>query len=141
MRNIMVATDGSEGAKRAVDVAIELAKGPGRTLSVVTVAIPLSAKEQREFARIEGDEADPSETLAQRNLHDARRQAEQAGIKPATKLAWGDPAEAIIKTIEREKVDAVVVGRRGHGQLAGLLLGSVSQKLCSLAPCAVIVVP
>ena len=35
----------------------------------------------------------------------------------------------------------LVVGRRGRGRLSGLLLGSVSQKVASLAPCIVIVVP
>jgi len=52
-----------------------------------------------------------------------------------------DPAEAIIEAARREHADAIIVGRRGRGQLAGLLLGSVSQKVVSLAPCTVIVVP
>jgi nucleotide-binding universal stress UspA family protein len=38
-------------------------------------------------------------------------------------------------------VEMLVVGRRERRQLAGLLLGSVSQKLVTLAPCIVIVVP
>jgi nucleotide-binding universal stress UspA family protein len=41
----------------------------------------------------------------------------------------------------RQKADILVIGRRGHSRLAGLLLGSVSQKLTSLAPCKVMVVP
>ncbi len=37
--------------------------------------------------------------------------------------------------------DTIVVGKRGLGTLTGLLVGSVTQKLVSLAPCTVIVVP
>ncbi len=142
MRTIMVATDGSDGANRAIDIAAELAKAVGGTLSIVTVGRTLSADEAKQFKRIEADAADPAEALAQRNLYDAERRARQAGMtSPKTILMWGDPAQAIIETIQREKADAIVVGRRGHGRLSGLLLGSVSQKLCSLAPCVVIVAP
>ena len=86
--------------------------------------------------------ANPAEIVAQRNLSEAEHRARRAGItSPKVNLVWGDPAQEIIDAIQREKVDAIVVGRRGHGRLSGLLLGSVSQKLTSLAPCVVIVVP
>jgi nucleotide-binding universal stress UspA family protein len=47
----------------------------------------------------------------------------------------------ILEAAGREKPDAIVVGKRGRGRLSSLLLGSVSQKLASLATVPVIVVP
>jgi nucleotide-binding universal stress UspA family protein len=61
------------------------------------------------------------------------------GVKLQT--GWGDPSETIIGNVRRHKADILVVGRRGRGRLSALLHGSVSQKLASLAPCAVMVVP
>lgn len=145
MRNIMVATDGSDAACRAVDIAAALAKALNGTLSIVTVGKALSVQEQRqfrEFTRIEGEAAQPAEALAERVLDEAKKRAADAGIgSPKGTIAWGDPGQAIIEAIQRENADAVVVGRRGHSPLAGLLLGSVSHKLVSLAPCVVIVAP
>jgi len=145
MQNVMVATDGSAGAGRAIDVAAQLAKAANAALSIVTVGRALSAEEQRQyrqFARIEGDSADAAQALAQQILFEAENRARTAGIAPAkTILVWGDPAHTLIETIAHDKPDAIVVGRRGHGPLASLLLGSVSQKLASLAPCVVIVAP
>lgn len=141
MRNILVATDGSDGATRAIDVAVELAKALSGTLSIVTVATAPGV-EERQFAQVEGDMIDATEAFAQRTLNEAAQRARQAGVtERKSSLLWGDPAQAIIETIKRERADAIVVGRRGRGQLSGLLLGSVSQKLCSLAPCVVIVAP
>ncbi len=62
MRNIMVATDGSDGANRAVNVAAELAKAASATLLIVTVARALSA-EEKQFMRIERDMAEPASRL------------------------------------------------------------------------------
>ena len=140
--NCLAAIDGSEAAWRALDVAIAMTKATGGTLAVITVGVAVTRREFVEFRRAEGDEADPSEVFAGRLLIEARERADRAIGKPArTLLRWGDPAEAIINAIAEERFDAIVVGRRGRGQLSGLLLGSVSQKLASLAPCIVVVVP
>lgn len=142
MQNILVATDGSSPADRAVEVAAELAKVVGGTLLIVTVAGSLSGEEARQLVRAERDIADALESLSAEILMAAKDRARRLGL-PAVKVqtAWGDPAEAIIEAARREHADAIVVGRRGRGRLAGMLLGSVSQKIVSLAPCTVVVVP
>jgi nucleotide-binding universal stress UspA family protein len=77
-----------------------------------------------------------------RTLLDARRIAEQNGVPHVeTHTGWGDATETILETAARTGADLIVVGRRGRGRLGGLLLGSVSQKIVTLAPCAVLVVP
>jgi nucleotide-binding universal stress UspA family protein len=140
--NLLAAIDGSEGAWRALDVAIAMTKAAGGAHAVITVGAPLTRREVAEFRRAEGHEADAEEVFAERLLVEARERADRAVGKPVrTLLRWGDPAEAIINTVTEDKFDAIVVGRRGRGRLSGLLLGSVSQKLTSLASCIVIVVP
>jgi len=141
MHNVMVATDGSDAASRALNTGVQLAKAVGGALSIVTVGNARRAKEQQSFAQVEGDAADLAETFARQILSDAELQAQSSGVSPRIQLLWGDPAQAIIEAADRSKVDTIVVGRRGRGRLSGLLLGSVSQKLTSLAPCAVLVVP
>lgn len=144
LQNFLVAVDGSDSSNRAIDVAAEMAKAAGGTLSIVNVATPLTEDQKAEFKRIAGELADAADVLAQRTLKDAQQRAGWSGL-PASKISamfrWGEPTEVIIDCIVSEKMDAVVVGRRGQGRLAGLLMGSISQKLATLSPCAVVVVP
>ncbi|MBI2719722.1 MAG: universal stress protein [Rhizobiales bacterium] len=142
MRHFMLATDGSESADRALKVAAELAKGSGKELMIVTVARTMVDEATSELVRIEGSVGDLIEAHANQILAAARDSARRLGassVRVAT--LWGDASEAIIETAGKEGADMIVVGRRGRGRLAGLLLGSVSQKLVALAPCSVVVVP
>ena len=142
MQRIMVATDGSAGADRAVEVAAALAKAVDGELLIVTISGNFPAEEIRKLARAEGGVGEANELLSNRILLAAKERAERAGARRiGIWSGWGDPARGIIDAARRERSDIVVVGRRGRGQLAGLLLGSVSQEMVSRAPCIVVVVP
>jgi nucleotide-binding universal stress UspA family protein len=80
--------------------------------------------------------------IAQGHVDQVRRKVKARGAKTIkTAVVSGDATEEILAYIKNNAIDAVVVGRRGRSRLAGLLLGSVSQKLATLAPCIVIICP
>jgi len=150
MEKILVATDGSETAGRAVDRAAELAKATGAKLYILTVEseriFPL--EKINELVQAKGDVPIMMDTPAMLDEF-CKQAATNAEVRarvlgaPAieSEVRWGDAAETILETARSEGVDTIVLGRRGHGRLAGLLVGSVSHKVVSLSPCTVIVVP
>lgn len=142
MQRIMVATDGSVGADRAVEVAAVLAKAVDGELLIVTIGGNFPAEEIRKLACAEGGVGEANELLCNRILLEAKERAERAGARRiGIRSGWGDPAKGIIDAAHRERPDILVVGRRGRGKIAGLLLGSVSHEVVSRAPCIAVVVP
>ena len=79
--------------------------------------------------------------LGERLMEDAKARARQQAVPSVrTVLREGDPAAAILNLAREENADIIVMGRRGLGDLAGLLLGSVSHKVAHLAECACLTV-
>jgi nucleotide-binding universal stress UspA family protein len=142
MRKILLATDGSSGADRAGDVAVQHAKATDGKLYILTVGGNMSRHDIEELARAEGSIGDALDAMSARVLERAEGRARSAGVSEVEgRGGWGDPSEVIIETAQRLAVDSIVMGRRGLGRLAGLLLGSVSQKVATHATCVVILVP
>ncbi len=146
MRRILAAVDGSETSLRAVDLAAELAARFEAELTLVNVVEggeppPWALAEYAQLERIRGSMAQFAEAFARDCIATARARALGHGaVQVRDEVCFGDPVDEILKCREKTGSDAIVVGSRGHGRLSGLLLGSVSQKSVSLAPCTVIVV-
>jgi nucleotide-binding universal stress UspA family protein len=139
-----ICSDGWIGRRHAcVTFAAHLAAAVHLPLSIATVSNPVPSSEWREFARMENmSRGDLIELEAQDVPRNARQRATELNA-PTDKLhaLVGDAAEELLALIESHKPDVLILGRRGRGRLTGLLLGSVSQKLASLSPVPVTIVP
>ena len=146
MKNVLVALDGSEPATRALAVAADLAVRYGATLHLVHVMLrPMVVSEElKEFARTERVDlpvAVEMSALGQSIVGAGQAGAAATGVhRLKTEVLTGDPAERLLEYAREQAVDLIVVGRRGVGRLRGLLMGSVSWKVNSLAECPVLTV-
>jgi nucleotide-binding universal stress UspA family protein len=144
MKRILVATDGSDDADRAVDFAAHVSKTQGAELLIVNVMAANLPGEL--FSRMANPELAALKELfateAANALKKARDRAQRVGPIPIQiESRTGDVAQTILEIARERRADMIIVGKRGNGRLAGLLLGSVSQKLASLAPIPVTIIP
>jgi len=149
---IVVATDGSDTGRRAVDFAATLSNKLGHSLCIVHVLMHgRPAKEFAKMAEVEGlakpadDSGGTARMIAALGEHvagSARQRAEEAGARDVTtRICVGDIADEILDAAEAETADILVMGRRGLGRVREVLLGSVSQKVLHHANCKVVIIP
>ncbi|HET6821714.1 MAG TPA: universal stress protein [Anaerolineales bacterium] len=136
--NILLAVDGSEHSLHAARVASDLAQAmKSQTLRIVVAFEPIPVH--------------LGEPFMQETINARLREAEaitQKAVKTVgtisaaihTETLEGNPAEVILEVAKTQSSNAIVMGSRGLGKLAGLLLGSTSQKVVSHAPCPVLIV-
>jgi nucleotide-binding universal stress UspA family protein len=141
---IVVGVDSSEGGKAALRFALEEAKLRQATLRVVHTwqfgYIGVSGIEG--FSPVVGadlgDLRRTAEVALDAVMHEVAPDSDSDGIAIERRVSEGAPATVLID--ESRQADLLVVGSRGHGGFAGLLLGSVGQQCAHHAACPVVIV-
>lgn len=134
MKSIVLAYDGSDPAKRALDRTSELANGAAVAVVSVVQILPASG---RAAGAIDQDEA----AERKQELTEAAKYLRGKGIEPRTVEARGiDIGAAIVEEARGLDADLIVVGSNGKNLAKRLVLGSVSTKVVHEAPCDVFVV-
>jgi nucleotide-binding universal stress UspA family protein len=137
-RKILLAYDGSEGANRALEVGIGLAKIHGAELWAVAVQEKLprfsgtidEVKEEKQFANEQ----------YRKLLEAAKVKAKEAGIELKTLMQPGHPAQTIVAAAKEGKFDLVLVGHTGLSGVWAAFLGTTAEKVSRHAPCSVLIV-
>jgi len=139
METIVVGVDGSQGARRALEVAArEAALRRARLRIVCAWHIPATLLSNGAFP---GDALDVFRADAERTVRHALDEVELAYPDlDCTGAALQGQAAAVL-VHEAAGASLIVVGNRGHGGFSSLLLGSVGRQVLHHAPCPVLVVP
>ena len=141
--SIVIGTDGSETAKKAVQQATELARQVGASISLVSAYEPVSNQrmrdEKREVPKDMEWMVNPREDV-DATLKTAAEQIDEAGVEVQVFAREGDPADAILDVAEERNADLIVVGNKGMTGAKRFLLGSVPNKVSHHAPCSVLII-
>ncbi len=134
---IVIANDGSEGAARALSVAIKLATTHGAALHMISV---------EEMPQFPASVDEVIEEKAEANhffdgvIARAKAQAQAAGVTLTEHVVTGHAVQTISEFVERQRADLLVIGYMGHSALYNRIIGSTTDRLVELAPSAVLVV-
>lgn len=141
---ILLCTDGSDDAVRAMTAGLDLVGRDGRLVLVTVTSAPDSevlVGSGHAGAELTMEEYDQAVTAARQNADSTITGAKEAlGIPDAdVRLLQGDPGPAICQLATELSAKAIVIGSRGRGRFRRALLGSVSDHVIRHAPCSVIV--
>jgi nucleotide-binding universal stress UspA family protein len=140
LSTIVVGTDGTETAAKAVDFAVDMAERYGSRLVIASSYSPIPedrlAKEQADAPQEVKWSINPTEDV-DATLREVEEKAQERGIKTVSEARQGDPADVLCEIAEQHDADLLVVGNKGmHRRILGSVPNSVSHK----APCSVVIV-
>ena len=136
-KHIVIANDGSQGGRKALELACDLAKHHSATLHMISVEelpdFPASIDEVVETKEAENHKF-------REVLELARKFARTKGVKLNAEVVAGHAAASIVERVKALQADLLVVGFMGHSALYERIIGDTTDRLVRLAPCPVLVV-
>lgn len=139
MQAILIPVDGSDCSVRALKFALELAAGRTLALHVLTVQAPVISGNVRRFVSAETI-ADYYRDEGRRALAPAKEALDAAGVAYQEAMEVGPPAPTIAEFAKTHRCDFIVMGSRGLGAVANLVLGSVAARVLHLTDLPVVLV-
>ena len=143
---ILLATDGSESARKALDYLMRFPFPAASEITVLTVIDQDVFKDEDMQGLNDEQESALQETEnlvreeAQELLARETQRLRNAGLSESSELRIGHPAEEIVRAAEQLASDCVIVGSHGMSGAKRFLLGSVSDHVLEYAPCSVLIV-
>ena len=131
-RNILIATDGSELAQKAIEHGLAIAKGLGSKVTVVTVTEMMSTQNGMLMPRAADVDRYESEakSIAREILEKAAAASKAAGVPcDVVHVADKTPADGVLETTRSKGCDLIVMASHGRRGLNRLLLGSHAQEV------------
>jgi nucleotide-binding universal stress UspA family protein len=138
LKRILVPTDFGDTAAKALDLAVDLAKKYGATITLLHVyEIPVYPYPG---ALVDVDFVTPIREAAQKELATAFDALKLRGVEARGELLYGVPWSVILEVAEHRKADLIVMGTHGRKGVMRALLGSVAEKVVRLSPIPVLTV-
>ncbi len=133
IEKILVPTDGSDHARKAIEVACDIALKYSATIYLLHVVSLPAISHEGVFPALEGM-LRLLEEDGKKIIKEAERETNKLGVKDIqSTVIQGDPASKIIEFAQTEGIDMIVIGSRGLTGMKGVLLGSISHKVFHLA--------
>jgi len=133
-KNILLAYDGSENARKALNVAIDLALKYKAKLYIVEVVDTnaISVSDLRGTSSLDINRViEEIKTKASGDIRECIKLAQSSNVEADGEVLEGDPASEILRYCEEIKADLIVTGCRGMSRWKRLLIGSVSSRIVS----------
>ena len=139
-QKILVPTDFSEHADRALDYAIDWGRQLNAHLTLLHVIQSLPEAGIDMGSGLSAAHLETLEAELVQHMQGYLQRVEDAGVEGDIVMAHGVPFDKTLEIVKARQIDLIIMGSHGRTGFSHLLLGSMAEKLVRLAPCPVLVV-